>query len=260
MSAYSHNGTTAPHSTELTIAVSTIAFDLDGTLTDTSQLYLEAKVATLQSFSVHVTPDIKHLLSSGLSEKAIIAQVASLTGINIPTDEYNKVYVEKTCALVRQRNIPIAKGAERFLALLQKNGTQIAIASNGQERSARAILDATGLNAYFPNNHIITSSMEGMKRKPDPIMLMAAQDLTLGANASSAGMAYIGDKADDMHAALACNAIAIGIMPFQSSPDRAAKLARAGARYIASDFDDLSITLCMVGAKKAQNANTGPNP
>jgi phosphoglycolate phosphatase-like HAD superfamily hydrolase len=156
---------------------------------------------------------------------------------------------------------------ERLLAppsLLRRLAARhlLGIATGRPRAEARYFLERFGLQALFPQEHVLTledcqrEELRILRRegrrvrrgKPHPFLLDALAGRLAGNPAARAEVralrkCYVGDMPDDMQAALRSKSGFLPVGLVQAAPDREAarsRLLEAGAQWVADDFRELA--------------------
>ncbi len=151
-----------------------VIFDLDGTLVDTTHLYLDVYMRILQEIGISVDPKTVQA-SFGKKARDIMVDVLRAKGITPAKIDIESIVDEiKEAFMKRLQEITILPGAIPLLESL-KGKYKLAIATSGRAPPAYNILSTFGLLPYFD---VVVTGDEVEKAKPSPlIFLLAAKRL-----------------------------------------------------------------------------------
>jgi len=187
-----------------------VLWDMDGVLIDSAEYHHEAWRLALAREQYELTYAV-FVRTFGQRNDTVLRDIF---GPDYPDHDIDRVAAfkeEEYRRLVREKGISPLPGVLRWLAYLQANGWQQAVASAAPRANVEAIVDAVGIRKYFG---AITSSEDVTRGKPDPqVYLVAAQrvgatpnqsivieDAPAGAEgAKRAGMASIGVLSSHPH-------------------------------------------------------------
>lgn len=206
-----------------------IAFDLDGTLADTSPDLAAALNHALQELGrPQVPPDsVRHLvghgaralLRRGLAATGEAPEALVETGFPIFIDHY----LDNIC--VGTRPYP---GVEAAIDGLKSEGIRVAVCTNKSERLTFALLDALGWEERFD---AVVGGDSLPVRKPDPAPLFEAIS-----RAGGGAAAFVGDSITDADTAKAAHLPFVAVrFGFSDRP-----VEQLGAQAIIGDYAELS--------------------
>ncbi|MGZ8997643.1 MAG: phosphoglycolate phosphatase [Allosphingosinicella sp.] len=182
----------------VTIPFSVVAFDLDGTLADTSPDIAAALNRTLAEFGrPSLAPErIRAMIGGGA--RNLIRRALSLSGEATESllDEAYPAYVDHYAADICGNTRPFPR-VEEALDELAGKGVALALCTNKPERLSRLLVDALGWQGRFAS--LIGGDTLAL-RKPDPLPLQTAIDLAGGGRA-----AFVGDSNVDAETARAAD-------------------------------------------------------
>lgn len=211
-----------------------IIFDCDGTLVDSEELNCRASVLLLEEFGVAYSVRDYIDRFAGLTFSASIRAVSAETGVEFPDDMRGR-YVEKVGELQKE-GMAAVMGAHDVVRQAAKTHT-VCVASNGERANVINSIQVTGLDEFFPDEHIFTRiQVEHAKPAPDLFLFAAAQmgrapDRTL----------VIEDSISGVQAGVAAGMHVLGFTGTAHDPEKAeSDLRNAGAHAI---IDDLIHTL-----------------
>jgi len=177
--------------------ITSIIFDLDGTLVDSQPAALEAAVQALAPFGVHVTAaQVRERFGGGTRNLLWGFLAGSLTAdeaegaIDEATQTKNRLQVEYT------ERVILLPNAKQLLDLLREDGYKIALATMAARDVVDEVSSYHGLAEYFDCTVTADDVVHG---KPDPEMLTKTVGLLGGQVDNSL---YIGDSTHDLEAAI----------------------------------------------------------
>ncbi|QXH33917.1 HAD-IA family hydrolase [Pseudomonas muyukensis] len=203
-----------------------LLFDLDGTLTDTDTLHLQAfrqllhehdgRQLTQEQFDTQVSGRSNGLLFAELFPALDAAQCLALA--------------ERKEALFRQLSphLEPMPGLLRLLDHAQRQGIGMCVVTNAPRLNAEHMLGAMGLGERF--EHVLVAD-ELARPKPDPLPYLTG----LQCLAAQAGQALaFEDSLPGVKAAVAAGIFTVGLATTQ--PEQ--RLLEAGAQLVIADYDD----------------------
>ncbi|QIQ06191.1 HAD family hydrolase [Streptomyces liangshanensis] len=154
--------------------VPAVIFDLDGTLIDSEPNYYEAGRRLLARYGVDDYTWEHHSRFIGISTGETLVALRGEYGIDAPVErllaEKNALYLD----LVRA-STEVFPEMRKFVERLYAEGVRMAVASGSSGEAITAVLDVTGLDAYFTTT---VSAEEVPRGKPAPdVFLEAARRL-----------------------------------------------------------------------------------
>ncbi|QVM89242.1 HAD-IA family hydrolase [Pseudomonas entomophila] len=203
-----------------------LLFDLDGTLTDTDTLHLQAfrkllhdhdgRALTQEQFDTQVSGRSNGLLFADLFPHADTAERQRLA--------------ERKEALFRELSPSLSPlpGLLDLLAHAEQHGIGMCVVTNAPRLNAEHMLAAMGLDERF--KHVLVAD-ELERPKPDPLPYLTGLQ-RLGANAGQA-LAFE-DSLPGVKAAVDAGIFTVGLATTQP----AERLLEAGARLVIEDYDD----------------------
>jgi HAD superfamily hydrolase (TIGR01509 family) len=189
-----------------------VIFDCDGVLVDTEPLSNRVLVDNLARYGLQLTLEAGMAHFVGTSMKHVARRAAEL-GATLPPDWIDEVYGETFAAL--RGGVELIPGIPELLDLLDAEGVQCVVASNGSDAKMDITLGQTGLSPRFAGRRFSAHTI-GIA-KPDPGLFLAAaramgcapaatvviEDSVTGARAAArAGMRCIGYAPDGAHPGL----------------------------------------------------------
>lgn len=203
-----------------------LLFDLDGTLTDTDTLHLQAfrkllhdhdgRELTQEQFNTQVSGRSNGLLFAELFPQADAA--------------HRQALAERKEALFRELSPSLTPmpGLLRLLAHAEQHGIGICVVTNAPRLNAEHMLGAMGLGERFA--HVLVAD-ELARPKPDPLPYLTG----LQCLQAQAGQALaFEDSLPGVKAAVDAGIFTVGLATTQP----AERLLEAGARLVIEDYDD----------------------
>jgi HAD superfamily hydrolase (TIGR01509 family) len=172
--------------------VSTVAFDVDGTLIDSNGAHAEAWAQALTEHGFpHQPAQIRRLVGMG-SDKLLPA----VARMDVDSDRGKAILARKK-ALFDERlpHLRPTRGARSLLLFLRESGKTLVVATSADTKEMDAILEQAGLADLFPRR---TSSDDAGRSKPDPDIVHAALERV---HAAPDEAVMVGDTPYDVEAA-----------------------------------------------------------
>ena len=168
---------------------STILFDLDGTLMNTSLGIFDTANYTMQELGLPVVPEqqLRKFVGPPLRECFKVACQLEDSLISDACEIYRKRYAEKGRFMAE-----VYEGMIDLLSILRKEGRQTAVATLKHEKLAKEVLEYFGIASYF--DATVGADMEGTRTKAGIIDLVLER---LDQNDKSQVL-MIGDTPHDM--------------------------------------------------------------
>lgn len=203
-----------------------LLFDLDGTLTDTDTLHLQAFRQLLRDYDGReLTQAQFDSQISGRANGPLFAELFPKAGAHeclALADRKEALFRELAPAL---EPMP---GLLRLLDYAQAVCIEMCVVTNAPRLNAEHMLNAMGLGAHF--EHVLVAE-ELERPKPDPLPYLTGLQ-RLGATAEQA-LAFE-DSLPGVKAASGAGIFTVGVATTQT----AERLMAAGARLVVDDFDD----------------------
>ncbi|MBI6944863.1 HAD-IA family hydrolase [Pseudomonas putida] len=203
-----------------------LLFDLDGTLTDTDTLHLQAFRQLLRDYD-----------GRELTQAEFDAQVSGRANGQLFAELFPNASHQERVALADRKEALFRElapalepmpGLLRLLEHAQSRGIGMCVVTNAPRLNAEHMLAAMGLNTRF-EQVVVADELE--RPKPDPLPYLTGLQ-RLGAVAGEA-LAFE-DSLPGVKAASAAGIVTVGIATTQT-PER---LQAAGAKLVVDDFDD----------------------
>jgi beta-phosphoglucomutase len=151
-----------------------VLWDMDGVLIDSAQHHFDAWREALRMENFDLSYDAFKRTFGQRNDTVL----SDLFGRDVPPDEVARIADLKERLYrdyVRERGIAPLPGVTAWLARLRDAGWQQAVASAAPRANVDAILEATGIGAFFG---AVTSAEDVTRGKPDPqVYLLAAERL-----------------------------------------------------------------------------------
>jgi HAD superfamily hydrolase (TIGR01549 family) len=215
-------------------------FDLDGTLVDSVYQHVVAWREALEGVGINL-PVWKIHRRIGMSGGLFVNALARELETELDRDILNKLPALHADAYMRHfHSVRPLPGAIELLSTLSESGVPWAIATSGDERSARPALE---LLRVGPNTPVVTRD-QVRYAKPDPdLFLTAAERIGVGISDSL----VVGDSVWDLLAARRASALGIGVL---SGGYGREELIYSGAFRVYEDARDLLVHLDEVGVRR----------
>jgi HAD superfamily hydrolase (TIGR01509 family) len=216
-------------------------FDLDGTLVDSVYQHVLAWKQALDAEGIELSVWRIHR-KIGMSGGLFTNQLLRETGAAVSAERIERLRQAHAAAYRRfGTGIRPLPGARELLAWLSDAGIPWAIATSGRMETARVNLAALGVDpAVTP----VVTRDQVRRAKPDPdLFIAAAAKLEVPIGAAT----VVGDSIWDMHAAIRCRALGIGLLAGGYGSD---ELRQAGAFRVFEDPTDLLRHVDEVGGRK----------
>lgn len=140
-----------------------VIFDLDGTLVDSMWMWKQIDIEYLGRFGYECPPQLqKEIEGMSFSETAVYFKEK----FQIPDslDEIKQCWIDMSIEKYRCQ-VPMKKGARRFLSYLKENGFRAGIATSNGRAMVDAVLHSLDMESFF---QVITTACEVAAGKPAP--------------------------------------------------------------------------------------------
>lgn len=145
--------------------ISSVIFDMDGTLYDTEQIYFQCYRAAAKEMGLDFTFDL-FAQGVGISREEANKFIKQHFGQDTDTDHLQRrTYQLVEDYLVRDGEIPLMPGAKTAVELFYKRGLKLGLASSNIRKWVEFYLDKTGLRRYFA---VLTTCEDVTHLKPNP--------------------------------------------------------------------------------------------
>ncbi len=219
-----------------------IIFDLDGTISDSMQLWDKATDSFLLNNKIHLTEEEKISLDRdlyGVSHTEATLHIKNKFYLSQPLEllenEYSQYAYDLMCAEVQ-----FIDGFLPFYSCLNSHNLKYGIATNADQLTLSAIKKALSLEALF-GEHIYNIDHVNQQGKPKPdVYLYAAEQLHISPYACIA----IEDSACGIKAAKAANMFCIGINS-HGNPDQL-----QDADMIINAYQEIDLSQLLVVARE----------
>ena len=186
-------------------SIEALIFDMDGLLADSEPLAGETIVALFRRYGREVdlsAEEGQRLV--GMRMREILAAVAEIYGLVLPTDALAHEYEELRLTVLQGRLQPMP-GAKQLIAFAREAGLPMALATSGVRRYADAVLAETGLAGSFA---VEVTGEDVVRGKPAPDVF-ALTAMRLGV--APAGCVVFEDAPNGIAAAVAAGMRAVAV-------------------------------------------------
>jgi beta-phosphoglucomutase len=143
-----------------------VLFDMDGVITDTMPLHLEAWKRAFEPYGIKIDK-MDVYLREGMTSKIMAAEIAAAKGKELEEEDIIGIVEDKTRifnSLVPERAMAY-DGVKESLRVLHNNGIKLALVTGSKRGSALAVLKTVGLSEAFD---IIVGAEDVTNGKPHP--------------------------------------------------------------------------------------------
>ncbi|MDE6722822.1 MAG: HAD family hydrolase [Eubacterium sp.] len=205
-----------------------ILFDLDGTLTDSSQGIINSIIYALKKYDITVedTATLRKFLGPPLHES-----FKEFYGFDEDKSMEAVLFYREYFSTKGLLENQVYDGIPKLLKELKANGKRIILATSKPQKFTDRIMNHFNLEKYF--EFIAGSNMDGTRSKKADVIEYALQQCNI-TDKSKAVM--IGDRMQDIVGAKAVGIDSIGVEYGYGDYE---ELNNAGATYIAKTVDDL---------------------
>lgn len=171
-------------------------FDVDGTLLDSMRAWWDVMIKFFENNNVIITEE-KTAEYKDMRLEDSIPEIIEEFGLSMTVEdvisEFRRMMIKEY-----EENIPLKKGADRYLKKLHDDGIKIAIATSGYEElckpafvrlnvwqyiDARAFSHEVGVDKSNPDIYLLAAKRLGIK----PCDCVVFEDITLGLNGAKKG-------------------------------------------------------------------------
>lgn len=206
-------------------------FDLDGTLTDSSEGICKSVGYALESVGIHVE-DITTLKC--FIGPPLRTSFRTFYGLDDET-------MERAIGFYRERYSTVGKfenkpypGVENLLKELKEAGVCLVVASSKPEVYVREIMAHFNLEQYF--THIVGGDLEGKREAKEEVIKEALRRLGIETPEEKKEIIMIGDRHFDINGAKFFGLDSLGVT-YGFAPEN--ELSEYGADYIADTMDEI---------------------
>lgn len=140
-----------------------VLFDLDGTLVDSMWMWHQIDVEYLGRFGLSCPPELqRNIEGMSFSETAVYFKETFCLPDSL--DEIKQAWIDMSIEKYRSQ-VPLKKGAGRFLEFLKESGIRAGIATSNGRDMVDVVLDALEIRPYF---QVVTTACEVAAGKPAP--------------------------------------------------------------------------------------------
>lgn len=149
-----------------------LIWDFDGVISDTEKLWLYNRMCTInEAFGLNWTEDQTHQTLLGMSDKTK-REVLDALGL-VTDDAFWAKNKELDYQIMRTNGLSPTEG---ILDIFQISALKQCIATGGLKEKTALKIELSGLEKYFPPEHVFTADMvQRGKPEPDLFLLAAAQ-------------------------------------------------------------------------------------
>lgn len=150
-----------------------VLFDLDGTLVDSMWMWYQIDVEYLGRFGLACPPDLQRNIE-GMSFSETAVYFKETFGLPDSLEEIKQAWIDMSIEKYRTQ-VPLKKGAGRFLEFLKESGIQAGIATSNGRDMVDVVLDALKIRSCF---QVVVTACQVAAGKPAPdIYRKVAEDL-----------------------------------------------------------------------------------
>ena len=213
--------------------ITTILFDLDGTIADTNEIILRTLAETLEYANGRSWSREELLPHWGMILREQLLTLDPIIDLELVVPYYRRIYAQYHKFLLAE-----FPGVRELLGQLKTAGYRLGVVTSKKRMSAQLTLDSLRYRGFF-DDIIVDEDTIRHKPAPDPLLLALVR---FGVTADEA--IYIGDNPDDITAAHAAGipGVAVG---WCLRPRR--ELEAAGADLVLDHADDLLPFLASAG-------------
>ena len=207
-----------------------VLFDLDGTITDSSQGIIRCIEYALHAAGRPI-PE-KQILLQFIGPPLVVG-FQEIMGMTREEAEWFKNKYRERYQTVGLFEAEIYAGIDQVLALLKQQGKKISLATSKPEETAIRVLDHFGLLSYF--DETTGATMDGSRDSKEDVIRESLDRFHI-TEEQKGRVLMVGDRKLDVAGAKQCGIAALGVYYGFAEPG---ELEAAGADYIAQDMDAL---------------------
>lgn len=152
-----------------------VIFDLDGTLVDSMWMWKAIDIEYLARYGYDCPPTLQREIE-GMSFSETAAYFKNYFQLPDTIEQIKQAWVEMSIEKYRTE-VPMKKGARRFLQYLRSSGIKTGIATSNGREMVDAVMESLHIAPYF---HVVKTACEVPAGKPAPdIYLKVAEDLQI---------------------------------------------------------------------------------
>lgn len=140
-----------------------ILFDLDGTLVDSMWMWHQIDIEYLSGFGLECPPDLEKAIE-GMSFSETAVYFKDRFKLPKSLDEIKQAWISMSLEKYRSE-VPLKKGARRFLEFLREQGILAGIATSNGQAMVEAVLESLEIRPYF---QVVATACEVAAGKPAP--------------------------------------------------------------------------------------------
>lgn len=150
-----------------------VIFDMDGTLVDSMWMWTAIDIEYLGRYGYELPPDLQRIIE-GMSFSETAVYFKETFQIPDSLEQIKQDWIDMSIEKYRHE-VPLKKGAGRFLEYLKGHGIKAGIATSSGREMVDTVLGSLQVAPYFD---VITTACEVCAGKPAPdIYLKVAKDL-----------------------------------------------------------------------------------
>lgn len=207
-----------------------VLFDLDGTITDSSQGIFRCIEYTLQAAGRPI-PE-KQILQRFIGPPLVVGFQENI-GMTREEAEWSKNKYRERYQTVGLFEAELYVGIDQVLAMLKQQGKKISLATSKPEETSIQILDHFGVLSYF--DETAGATMDGSRDRKEDVIREALRRFHITEDQKDQVL-MVGDRQMDVFGAKKCGIASLGVYYGFAEPG---ELEAAGADYIVQDMEAL---------------------
>ena len=207
-----------------------VLFDLDGTITDSSQGIFRCIEYTLQAAGRQV-PE-KRILQKFIGPPLVVGFQENM-GMTREEAEWSKNKYRERYQKIGLFEAELYAGIDQVLAMLKRQGKKISLATSKPEETSIQILEHFGVLSYF--DETTGATMDGARDKKEDVIREALRRFHITEDQKDQVL-MVGDRQMDIFGAKKCGIASLGVYYGFAEPG---ELEAAGADYIVQDMEAL---------------------